>query len=91
MARPGSIVFVYYTAQIEVLTMSENHLPVLEHTIQITNVWLKKLEEEHHLGNRHQAYSALRAVLHALRDRLTPEQAAHLGAQLPILVRRNLL
>jgi uncharacterized protein (DUF2267 family) len=67
--------------------MSENHLPVLDHTIQVTNVWLKKLEEEHHLGSRHHAYSALRAVLHTLRDRLTPEQAVHLGAQLPILVR----
>ncbi|MBO0734424.1 MAG: DUF2267 domain-containing protein [Methylocapsa sp.] len=67
--------------------MSENHLPVLEHTIQKTNVWLKKLEEEHHLGTRHHAYSALRSVLHALRDRLTPEQAVHFAAQLPILVR----
>ena len=67
--------------------MSDNQLPVLDHTIQITNTWLKKLVEEHHLGNRHQAYSALRAVLHALRDRLTPEQAVHFAAQLPILVR----
>jgi uncharacterized protein (DUF2267 family) len=73
--------------QSKVQIMTENHLPVLDHTIQITNVWLKKLADEHHLGKRHQAYSALRAVLHALRDRLTPEQAVHLGAQLPILVR----
>jgi uncharacterized protein (DUF2267 family) len=49
-------------------SMNDNHLPVLEHTIQKTNIWLKKLEED--LGNRHQAYSALRSVLHALRDRL---------------------
>ncbi len=35
----------------------------------------------------HNAYSALRAVLHALRDRLTAQQATHLGAQLPLLVR----
>jgi uncharacterized protein (DUF2267 family) len=55
------------------------------HTVQETNVWLKKLTEDHHLG--HHAYIALRAVLHVLRDRLTPEQAVHLGAQLPILVR----
>jgi uncharacterized protein (DUF2267 family) len=67
--------------------MNSNHLPVLEHTIQKTNVWLKKLEEEHHLRDRHQAHSALRSVLHALRDRLTPEQAVHFAAQLPILVR----
>ncbi len=33
------------------------------------------------------AYSVLRAVLHALRDRLTIDQAAHLGAQLPMLIR----
>lgn len=67
--------------------MSDNQLPVLDHTIQTTNIWLKKLMEDHHLGTRHHAYSALRAVLHALRDRLTPEQAVHFAAQLPILVR----
>jgi uncharacterized protein (DUF2267 family) len=67
--------------------MTNTQLPVLDHTIQLTNVWLKKLIEEHHFATRHDAYSALRAVMHALRDRLTPEQAVHLGAQLPILVR----
>jgi len=40
-----------------------------------------------HFGDRPHAYNALRAVLHVLRDRLTPEQAVHLGAQLPTLVR----
>lgn len=67
--------------------MSDTQLPVLDHTVQQTNVWLKRLMSDHHFADRHAAYSALRAVLHALRDRLTPEQAVHLGAQLPILVR----
>jgi uncharacterized protein (DUF2267 family) len=67
--------------------MNETQLPVLDHTVQLTNIWLKKLGEEHHLGDRQHSYSALRAVLHALRDRLTPQQAVHFGAQLPILVR----
>jgi len=67
--------------------MSDNSLAVVDHTVQQTNIWLKKLVEEHHLQSRHQAYSALRAVLHALRDRLTSEQAVHLGAQLPLLIR----
>lgn len=67
--------------------MSDTQVPVLDHTVQQTNVWLKKLAADHHLGDRHHALSALRAVLHALRDRLTPEQAVHLGAQLPMLVR----
>jgi uncharacterized protein (DUF2267 family) len=31
--------------------------------------------------DKHQAYLALRAVLHALRDRLTVEEVAQLGAQ----------
>lgn len=67
--------------------MSDTQVPVLDHTVQQTNVWLKKLMADHHFGDRHHALSALRAVLHALRDRLTPEQAVHLGAQLPMLVR----
>jgi uncharacterized protein (DUF2267 family) len=37
--------------------------------------------------DEHKAYLALRSVLHALRDRLTVEEAAQLGAQLPMLVR----
>jgi uncharacterized protein (DUF2267 family) len=67
--------------------MSDTQLPALDHTVQQTNLWLKKLTADHHFSDRHQAYSALRAVLHALRDRLTPDQAVHLGAQLPTLVR----
>lgn len=35
----------------------------------------------------HRAYHVLRAVLHALRDRLEPNVAAHVAAQLPLLVR----
>jgi uncharacterized protein (DUF2267 family) len=37
--------------------------------------------------DRRRAYRALAAVLHALRDRLTVDEVAQLGAQLPILVR----
>lgn len=33
------------------------------------------------------SYAALRAVLHALRDRLTVQEAADLAAQLPLLVK----
>jgi len=38
-------------------------------------------------NDRHHAFSTLRAVLHALRDRIGPESAGHLGAQLPMLLR----
>nr|WP_261318785.1 DUF2267 domain-containing protein [Rhizobium leguminosarum] len=51
--------------------MSDTQVAALDHTIQQTNLWLKKLVEEHHFADRHQAYNALRAVLQALRDQLT--------------------
>ena len=66
--------------------MSTSGLAVLDHTVQETNVWLKAVGEQLQL-DRHDAYIALRAVLHALRDRLPPEVAVHLGAQLPMLIR----
>jgi uncharacterized protein (DUF2267 family) len=67
--------------------MSESGVPALDHTVQETNIWLKATAKQLHFEDRHHAYSALRAVLHALRDRLTPDSAVHLGAQLPMLVR----
>jgi uncharacterized protein (DUF2267 family) len=67
--------------------MSDTQVSALDHTVQLTNGWLKWLAEDGGLRDRPHAYSALRAVLHALRDRMTPEQAVHLGAQLPLLVR----
>ena len=67
--------------------MSTSGVAALDHTVQETNVWLRSVAEQLHFEDRHHAYLALRAVLHALRDRLPPEVAVHLGAQLPILVR----
>jgi uncharacterized protein (DUF2267 family) len=67
--------------------MAETGVSSLDHTIQETNIWLKTTVDQLHLDDRHHAYSALRGVLHALRDRLTPDSAVHLGAQLPTLVR----
>lgn len=51
----------------------------LLHDIENAYGWPKEL--------RNQSYAALRAVLHTLRDRLTVEETAQLGAQLPMLVR----
>ena len=68
--------------------MNTTGVAVLDHSVQETNVWLRLVADQLHLDeDRHHAYIALRAVLHALRDRLPPEVAVHLGAQLPTLVR----
>ena len=62
-------------------------LDVFDTTVQETNLWLKDVMERIGTYDRHSAYSTLRAVLHAVRDRIGPENAAHLGAQLPMLIR----
>jgi uncharacterized protein (DUF2267 family) len=67
--------------------MSATGLAVFDTTLQKTNGWLKDLMHELGWDDKHKAYLALRATLHALRDRLTVEEVAQLGAQLPMLIR----
>ena len=62
-------------------------LDTFDKTVQETNLWLKDVMERLNTYDRHHAYSTMRAVLHALRDRIGPQNAAHLGAQLPMLLR----
>lgn len=66
--------------------MSANGLEVFDKTLQITNAWLGEIAEL--TGTeRHVAWHALGTVLRAVRDRLSIGLAAHLGAQLPLLIR----
>jgi uncharacterized protein (DUF2267 family) len=67
--------------------MTITSIDVFETTLHKTNGWRKELLEELDWQDRHAAYLALRATLHALRDRLTVEEVAELGAQLPMLIR----
>ncbi|MBS0295210.1 MAG: DUF2267 domain-containing protein [Proteobacteria bacterium] len=62
-------------------------LTVFDSTIQETNGWLNDIQTLLINADRRQAYEAVRAVLHTLRDRLTAESAVHLSAQLPMLLR----
>jgi uncharacterized protein (DUF2267 family) len=67
--------------------MSQTGLAAFDHTLQSTNRWLHEVMDRMGWTDKHRAYHALRAVLHAVRDRLSVEQAVALGAQLPMLVR----
>ena len=67
--------------------MSSTGLAVFDKTLHETNLWLKELMEALGVDGREDAYAALKATLHVLRDRIGPENAVHLGAQLPILLR----
>ncbi|MDH6060918.1 DUF2267 domain-containing protein [Chrysosporum bergii ANA360D] len=67
--------------------MSMTGLDIFDTTVQSTIPWVNELCNKLGWESRHQVFQALRATLHALRDRLTVAEAAHLGAQLPILLR----
>ena len=67
--------------------MSATGLDVFDSTIHLTNQWLKEIMEELGWRDRLIAYRALRATLHALRNRLTVDEVAQFSAQLPMLVR----
>jgi uncharacterized protein (DUF2267 family) len=63
--------------------------PSIDTTVDKTNRVLHEIEQAYGWPKerRNQSYTALRAVLHALRDRLTVEESAQLAAQLPTLIR----
>ncbi len=68
--------------------MSMTGLDVFDKTVNKSMNWLKDLEFELACKDQpNKAYRALRNTLHPLRDRMPPEGAAHLGAQLPMLIR----
>lgn len=60
---------------------------IFDSVVDDANVWLKAISEQLETDNAHVAYGALRATLHALRDRIPMESAVHLGAQLPTVIR----
>ena len=68
--------------------MSTSGLESLEHTLQLTHIWINELEER--LGwenSKSRAYRLLKATLQVLRDSLPLNEMAHFGAQLPALLR----
>jgi uncharacterized protein (DUF2267 family) len=61
--------------------------PAIARGVQQIQEWLKELRDNADLADEAEALSVLRGVVHQLRDRLTPEEAIELGAQLPVIVR----
>jgi uncharacterized protein (DUF2267 family) len=67
--------------------MPSDPFPTLERAAQDTRAWLHEIGREMNHPSPQVAYHALRGTLAALRDRLPVEEAHHLAAQLPVLVR----
>ena len=67
--------------------MQTTRVDTLDRSVQKTNEWLESIRQQMGAVDRRDAYHALRAVLHALRDRLPLKEVVQLAAQLPLLVR----
>lgn len=63
------------------------HSDPFAHVQNSAHEWLAAVANGLGTTDRRYAYRVLRAWLHALRDRLTVDAAAHFGAQLPELLR----
>ena len=62
---------------------------IFEHQLAAADLWLDQVSENLELGprDRGRALHALRAGLHAIRDRLPASEVVDLGAQLPVIIR----
>jgi uncharacterized protein (DUF2267 family) len=67
--------------------LAEHGLEGIDHTIQQTYSWIDEIAAALGPSNRHVGYQVLRGFLHSVRDRLPMDEAVHLGAQLPMLLR----
>lgn len=67
--------------------MSAQGLEVIDETVQQTHIWLNELAERIDTPDKRRVLRLLRATLGALRDQLPHAEAAHLSAQLPLLIR----
>ncbi len=67
--------------------MVNTGLASFDSTVQKSIEWLNGIQEELGWEDRNMVYTATKAVLQTLRDRLPVYEAAHLGAQFPALMR----
>lgn len=62
-------------------------LGVFDKTQQKTAHWIEGVARYMGSTDMERSYHILRSVLHAVRDRLPPDEAVQFGAQMPMLVR----
>jgi uncharacterized protein (DUF2267 family) len=67
--------------------MAATGLEVFDRSVHKSTEWVNAVARELGSDDRRYAYRVLRAYFHVLRDRLTVDEAAHLAAQLPHLLR----
>lgn len=66
--------------------MSDNGLKAFDRTLETTHQFINDVSDAIKVDDKHITFIGMRAVLHALRDRLPLEEAVQLGAQFPVLL-----
>jgi uncharacterized protein (DUF2267 family) len=64
-----------------------SNVKAVQKTFEKVSECIDRLMELHPFSNENEAFVLLRASLWALRDRLSTDEAIHLGTQLPALLR----
>lgn len=67
--------------------MSATGIHTFDSTVQESNLWLHSVMEHMQTEDPHVGFAALKGTLHAVRDRVGPNHAVGLGAQLPMVIR----
>lgn len=67
--------------------MAKTRFTFLDRAFQKTVEWVRDVARETGTADLDRAWTGFRAVLHALRDRLIPDEARELGTQLPVVIR----
>ena len=66
--------------------MSANGLAVFDRTLEKTHQFINDVATQVEIEDKHTVFIGIKAVLHALRDRIPLEEAAQLGAQFPVML-----
>lgn len=64
-----------------------HNITAFNNALNKANEWLTELQQIGNFNSLEQAYTVLRSVLHALRDRLLPDEAVQFGSEMPMLIR----
>lgn len=67
--------------------MTTSTVDSIARSIEKTNIWINELKNRLGWADDHAVYEALRVSLIAIRDRISLDEAAHLSAQLPLILR----
>jgi len=63
------------------------NIHIFDKTLQKSQLWIEEIKKGLDTGDEQRAYLALRTVLHSVRNHLQLNEAIHLGAELPMLIR----